>query len=191
MKWERTMPKNKYDHLFISGVSPEIQANRPYATIGFLDGKTFEGCNEYQIFWVGDKPYGAYGTKAWGEISHGPHTHKYPELFVHLGTDPEHPWDLGAEVEMHVGPEMEKHIITRSTIMCLPANFVHGPWRILKVTRPFIIVTINQSPKHTEKALKNLVTQEDLKRMIFIDQGYESDETVMHWPEAAGPQTQY
>ena len=50
------MAENKYDHLFISGVDPEIQAHRPYATIGFLDGKTFEGCNEYQIFWVGDKP---------------------------------------------------------------------------------------------------------------------------------------
>jgi hypothetical protein len=182
---------NKYDHLFISGVSPEIQANRPYATIGFLDGNTFEGCNEYQIFWVGDKPYGAYGTKAWGEISHGPHTHKYPELFVHLGTDPEHPYDLGAEVEMCVGPEMEKHIITRSTIMCLPANFVHGPWRILKVTRPFLIVTINQNPKHTEKAMKNLIPEKDWDKMIFIDQGYDSDEMVMHWPEKAGPQGKY
>ena len=185
------MTENKYDHLFVSGVDPEIQAHRPYATIGFLDGTTFEGCNEYQIFWVGPKPYGAYGTKAWGEISHGPHTHKYPELFVHLGTDPDNPYDLGAEVEMHVGPEMEKHIITRSTIMCLPADFVHGPWRILKVTRPFLIVTINQSPKHTEKALKNLVSEEDLKRMIFLDQGYESDEMVMHWPELAGPRADY
>ncbi len=92
---------------------------------------------------------------------------------------------------MHMGPEMEKHVITRSTIICLPANFVHGPWRILKVTRPFLIVTINQSPKHTEKALKNLVSEEDLKRMIFIDQGYESDEMVMHWPELAGPPDEY
>ncbi len=185
------MAENKYNHLFISGIDPEIQARRPYAAIGFLDGTTFEGCNEYQIFWIGDKPYGAYGTKAWGEISHGPHTHKYPEIFVHLGTDPDNPYDLGAEVEMHVGPEMEKHIITQSTIMCLPADFVHGPWRILKVTRPFLIVTINQSPKHTEKAFKNLVSEEDLKRMIFIDQGYESDEMVRHWPEKAGPPADY
>jgi hypothetical protein len=52
-------------------------------------------------------------------------------------------------------------------------------------------VTINQNPKHTEKALKNLVSKEDLKRMIFIDQGYESDEAVLHWPEAAGPRADY
>lgn len=187
------MAENKYDNLFISGVDPEIQARRPYATIGFLDGKTFEGCNEYQIFWVGDKPYGAYGTKAWGEIYHGPHTHKYPELFIHLGTDPENPFDLGAEVEMFVGPEMEKHVITQSTIICLPANFAHGPWRILKVTRPFMIVTVNQSPKHTERALRDMVPKEDWKRNIFIDAGYEDEgiEPRFDWPEAAGPRTEY
>ena len=198
------MAGNKYDHLFISGVDPEIQAHRPYATIGFLDGKTFEGCNpltlpwslainEYQIFWVGDKPYDAYGKEAWGKIYHGPHVHKYPELFVHLGTDPDNPWDLGAEVEMHVGPEKEKHIITKSTIMCLPANFPHGPWRILKVTRPFIIVTINQNGTHTEKALRNMMAKEDWKRTIFIDEGYEDEgiQPTFDWPEEAGPRGKY
>ena len=187
------MAKNKYDRLFISGVDPKIQGHRPYATIGFLNGKAFEGCNGYAVFWVGKKPYGAYGTKAWGEIFHGPHMHKYPEIFMHLGTDPDNPWDLGAEVEMCVGPEMEKHVITRSTIIYLPANFPHGLWRILKVSRPFLIVTVNQSTSHTEKALKNMVSKEDLKRMIFIDAGYEDEgiQPAMHWPEAAGPRGEY
>jgi hypothetical protein len=185
--------KNKYDHLFISGVDPKIQEHRPYATIGWLDGKTFEGCQEYMVFWVGDKPYGAYGTKAWGEISHGPHMHKYPELFMHLGTDPDNPMDLGAEVEMCMGPEMEKHIITKSTIICLPANFPHSPWTIKKVTRPFLIVTVNQSTKHTEKALRNMVSEKDRKRMIFNDAGYEDEgiKPAREVPEIAGPQAKY
>jgi hypothetical protein len=186
--------KNKYDHLFISGVDPKIQATRPYATIGFLDGKTFEGCQEYMVFWVGDKPYGAYGTKAWGEIYHGPHEHKNPEIYMHLGTDPDNPWDLGGEVEMCVGEEMEKHIITRSTIMCLPANFPHSPWRILKVTRPFIIIAAVQSTSHTEKARPDMVKDENLrKRMIFMNAGYEDQgiKPSMSIPEAAGPQAKY
>ena len=145
------------------------------------------------VFWVGKKPYGAYGTKAWGEISHGPHMHKYPELFMHLGTDPDNPMDLGAEVEMCVGPEMEKHIITKSTIICLPANFPHSPWTILKVTRPFLIVTVNQSTKHTEKALRNMIPEKDWKRMIFMDAGYEDEgiQPRFDWPEAAGPRGDY
>jgi hypothetical protein len=184
---------HKYDHLFISGVSPEIQKNRRYATIGFLDSTVFEGCNEVQVFWVGDKPYGGYGTRAWGEFYHGPHVHKYPELMIHLGTDPDNPWDLGAEIEMHAGPEMEKHIITRSTIFYFPANFVHGPFRIMKVTRPILKITINQSPKHTEKALRNLISKEDQKRMIFIDAGYEDEgiEPRIQLPEEAGPNAKY
>ena len=187
------MAENKYDHLFISGVDPEVQARRPYATIGFLDGKTFEGCNEYMVFWVGPKPYGSYGTKAWGEVSHGPHVHKYPELFMHLGTDPDNPWDLGAEIEMYMGPEMEKHVVTKSTIICLPANFPHGPWTVKKVTRPFMIVTVNQSTKHTEKALRDMIPKEDWRRMIFIDAGYEDEgiEPKFDWPEAAGPPGDY
>jgi hypothetical protein len=182
------MAKRKYEDLFISGIDPEIQAKRPYAAIAFLDGKTFEGCNEYHIYWIGDKPYGPYGSKKWGDIMHGPHTHKYPELIVHLGTDPDNPMDLGAEIEMCMGPEMEKYTFNKSTAICIPANFVHAPWRILKVTRPFLMVEVNQSPKHTEKSRKDIVTKEDLKRMLFVDVGYESDEMVMHWPEAAGPQ---
>jgi hypothetical protein len=184
---------NKYDHLFVSGIDPTIQARRPYPAIGFLDGKTFPGCNEYQVYWMGDKPYGPYGTKAWGEIYHGPHVHKYPEIFMHLGTDPEHPMELGAEVEMTVGPEMEKHVFTKSTIITLPANFPHGPWRILKVTRPFLIVCANQNPVHTEKALRDMASAEEKKRMLFVDEGYEDEgiQPKFDWPEAAGPRATY
>jgi hypothetical protein len=119
--------------------------------------------------------------------------HKYPEVFMHLGTDPDNPLDLGAEVEMFVGPEMEKHIITRSTIICLPANFPHSPWRIQKVTRPFLIVTVNQSTKHTEKALRDMVPKDEHKRMIFMDAGYEDEgiQPAFDWPEEAGPRTRY
>ena len=112
---------------------------------------------------------------------------------MHLGTDPDNPMDLGAEVEMFMGPEKEKHVFNKSTIICLPANFPHGPWRILNVTRPFLIVTINQSTQHTEKARRDMVPEELHKRMIFIDSGYE-DEGVpdrFDWPEAAGPRGSY
>ena len=184
---------NKYDHLFIHNVPPEIQAHRPYATFGFLDGKMFPGCNEYSFFWVGDKPYGSYGTEEWGIISHGPHEHKYPELFVHLGTDPDNPYDLGGEVEMYMGTEMEKHVISKSVIMYIPANFPHGPWRILNVKRPFLIITINQNPEHTEKALPFMIPEKDHNRMIFMNSGYEDEgiQSSFHWPELAGPQGDY
>ena len=181
------MAERKYEKYFISGAPPEIQAKRPYPAIAWMDGETFKGCNFYHIFWIGNKPYGGYGTKSWGEISHGPHTHKDAELLIHMGTDPDHPMDLGAEVEMCMGEEMEKYTFNQSTVIYIPANMVHSPWRILKVTRPFLFIGIRQSTKAIEKSRQDLVSKEDLKRMIFIDVGYESDEEVWHWPEAAGP----
>lgn len=181
--------KGKYDNLFISGVDPEIQKTRTYAAIGFINGKTAPGINDYNVYWVGDKPYGAYGTKKWGEIQHGPHQHKYPELLIHLGTDPDNPFDLGAEIEMHMGEEMEKHTFSRSTIICIPAGMVHSPWRIMKVTRPFLMLEINQSTVRSEKSRKDLVTKEDLDHMLFVDAGYEDEgiKPSMYWPKNAGP----
>jgi hypothetical protein len=181
--------KRKYEHLFVSGVDPEIQKTRTYAAIGFLNGQFVPGLNDYNVYWMGDKPYGAYGTKKWGEIQHGPHEHKYPELLIHLGTDPEKPYDLGAEVEMCMGPEMEKYTFNRSTIIVIPANFVHAPWRILNVTRPFLMIEINQSTERGEKSRRDLVSAEDQKHMLFVDNGYEDQgiKPNFYWPEAAGP----
>src|SRR3972149_9642985 len=47
---------------------------------------------------------------------HSPHVHKDAEMLVMLGTDPKEPWDLGAEVHLCLGQEMEKHVITESCL---------------------------------------------------------------------------
>jgi hypothetical protein len=61
----------------------------------------------------------------------------------------------------------------------LPAGFIHGPWIIRKVTRPFIMVTVEQSPVHREKSFQDLVSSEERDNLLFIDQGYESEERVL------------
>ena len=113
---------------------------------------------------------------------------------MHLGTDADNPMDLGAEVEMCVGPEMGKNILPRSPqLFICRANFPHSPWTIKKVTRPFLLVTVNQSTKHTEKALRDMIPVEDHKRTIFMDAGYE-DEGIppsFHWPERSCSVTRY
>ena len=119
--------------------------------------------------------------------------HKYPDLGMYLGTDPDNPMELGAEVEMCMGPEMEKHVFTKSTIICMPANFPHGPLRFRNVTRPFIMVGIIQSPTNNEKALRDMIPEKDRDRMIFVDEGYEDEgiKPKFDWPEKAGPRPDY
>ena len=57
------------------------------------------------------------------------------ELIMVMGGDPEHPEELGAEIEVFLGPDMERHIIDKSCAIFIPPYFMHCPWRILR-TRP-------------------------------------------------------
>ena len=172
----------KYDKFSISGLEPG-KSEGPGITIANFNGEMFEGSNEYNCHWVYKTPRNIHGWTKWRQVIHGPHVHKYPEVIYLLGTDPENPMDLGAEVEMHMGPELEQYVLTKSCLIYIPANFVHGWWVIREVIRPFIVFDINQSPTHTEKALRELVPEALRKRMMFIDQGYESDERIVKWPE--------
>ena len=74
---------------------------------------------------------------------------------------------------------MEKHVLTTSDTVYLPANFIHGPWIIKKVTRPFIMVTVEQSPEHTEKSHQDMVSDEERDKLLFIDQNYDSPERIL------------
>jgi hypothetical protein len=155
----------KYSKYFLNELKPEERAKGmgrlPMFTV-FADTDIIEGCHYFSAMIMDEK-----ATKTAG---HGPHTHKDPEVLVALGTDTEHPRDLGAAMEICMGPEMESHVITQSTIVYIPANFIHCPFRILKVDHPFIFIQAQYAPKLTEKSLKKLVAEELRDKMIFIDE---------------------
>ena len=80
-----------------------------------------------------------------------------------IGTNPDDPTDLGAEVELQMGAEREKHIMTKSTVVFIPANVIHCPYIIRRTDRPWIFVEINQGPVHTEKLYPQILTEEERK----------------------------
>jgi len=134
-----------------------------------MDNNTIAGSNFYFIHWVlpHDKPHMAIG--------HPPHCHKEVELLIHIGTNPDDPADLGAEVELCIGPEKEKHIITRSTVVFLPPNCIHGPWNPISTRRPWIFIEINQGLRHTEKFFPQLLTEAQRAQLdwnFWHDEGY-------------------
>ena len=91
--------------------------------------------------------------------------------------NPDDPKDLGAEFELCMGPEMEKHIINTSTLIYIPANFIHCPFVITRVDRPFLFIQCQYAPKLTEKSYKQLVAPELRDKMVFIDSdGTQKDE---------------
>lgn len=154
----------KYRKCFLNELPPEEReigfgAGNMFVT--FADNDIIEGCNYFSAMWMGEM-----ATKTLG---HGPHTHPVPEVLVALGSDPNNPKDLGAEFELCMGEEMEKHLINTSTLIYIPENTVHCPFTIHKVTRPFLFIQAHYGPKLAETARRDLVPEDMRKKYIFID----------------------
>jgi hypothetical protein len=84
------------------------------------------------------------------EMLKEPHTHPYDEFVCFIGGNPLDPRDFGAEVEMCLGPEQEKYLITRSTVIYAPAGFPHCPLIFKTVTRPVILMTITLGKEYPQ-----------------------------------------
>jgi hypothetical protein len=128
--------------------------------VAYTDNDIIEGSHYFSAMVMGPMAIGR---------GHGPHTHETPEVLVALGTDMDNPRDLGAVMELCMGPEMEKHIVTESTIVFIPANFVHCPFTITRVDRPFLFIQAQYSPKLTETSYKKLIAESEREKYIFID----------------------
>ena len=68
-----------------------------------------------------------------------PHSHAVDEWLLFHGLDPEHPEELGGEVEFYL--EGEKHVFTKTTAVWVPAYWYHTPMSFPRVDRPFLFVT--------------------------------------------------
>jgi hypothetical protein len=158
------MPETKYNQYFLNEL-PDEQRFKGFgkmpAMVTFTDADIIEGSQYFSVM--------VMGPEAVKHPGHGPHIHQDPELLVALGTDTNNPRDLGAKIEMCMGAEMESHIMTESTMIWIPAKFIHGPFRVLEVTRPFLFIQCQYAPKLTETGLKKLVKPEEQDKMIFID----------------------
>jgi hypothetical protein len=73
--------------------------------------------------------------------------HEYPTMFLFLGTDLKDCTDLGAEVELFLGPEKERHVISQSALVYVPADTVHGPFKVTKANKPFNFLEVVAGPE--------------------------------------------
>jgi hypothetical protein len=155
----------KYRKYFTSELKPE-ELEIGYGALKnmflvFCDDDIIEGSHFFSAMFMGES-----ATKIAG---HGPHKHRDPEVVVALGTDPDHPQELGAEFEVYMGPEMEKHVVNKPSLIYIPGNLIHCPFRVTKVTRPFMFIDMQYSPKSVETPFKNLVPENMRDKYIFIE----------------------
>ena len=88
-----------------------------------------------------------------GADSPASHKHDADEYLLFLGNNPSDMTDLGAEVEICLGEEQEKHVITTPTVVYAPKGLYHMPCNFKKVDRPIYFAHILLSPDY-DKLLK-------------------------------------
>jgi len=99
-----------------------------------IHGKDFEFHMSYES--MNKAPY------RFGPVPDKPHVHPYTEFLLFMGADPDDLSELPAEVEMYMGKEMEKHVITKPSVAIQPAGHAHCPLIVNKQDRPWIFAVI-------------------------------------------------
>ena len=138
------MAESKYGKYIVDALKPpakEAPWSPPLTAAGkgrggrvlYMDGDTVPGAFYVECVWVMPRPAGA--TLPGGrKVGTEPHAHKYDEVIAFFGTDLDNPQHLGAEVELWL--EDEKHIITKSSLVFVPAGLKHCPLTFKRVDRP-------------------------------------------------------
>ncbi len=109
-----------------------------------MTGKELDGLNA-SIFWGFCSQPGLWrrGT--------GAHVHPADEVLVYLGIDPEIEY-LGAEIELDMGQEHERHYINQPSVVICPAGKPHLPQVTRWVDKPFAFFAVSLSGEHEAKA---------------------------------------
>ena len=94
----------------------------------YLDKEIVQGGTYTECVWI------MPSTRGPGLAEPLPHYHDFDEVVSFIGSDLDNPWDLGGEIEFWI--EGEKHLLTRSCLICLPKGTKHCPLIIRKVNKP-------------------------------------------------------
>ena len=111
----------------------------------------YDVCIEYGAFYAAGKV---------GKAPFDSEVHDFDEVMIWMGTDTYDMGYLGAEVELLLGEEMEKHMITTSTAVAIPKGFQHLPATVVRMEERFILMTISMTPEwkttpvHSDKTPK-------------------------------------
>ena len=70
------------------------------------------------------------------------HAHDYDELLYFLGGNPLNFFEYGAEAEILMGEEDEKHVINTTSIIYVPKGLMHCPIYFKRVDKPVMFMHI-------------------------------------------------
>jgi hypothetical protein len=128
--------KFDYEQLVIRSPMREsgafFKSGRQVPTMTYMSQTQIGLANTYLEFgWIWDKP-----VPEIGRMVH----QKYDEIVLHIGNDPTHPEDLGADMVFGLGDELME--FNTNFAMYIPRGVEHGPLRWKNVRRPHIEMAI-------------------------------------------------
>ena len=85
------------------------------------------------------------------------HFHDFDTVSCFIGSDPKNPSHLGAELEIQLGDE--KHMLTRTCVICIPKGLPHCPLIHRRVDRPYlqIVFAISDEEKYVDSQFRGTV----------------------------------
>ena len=126
------MAESKYEKYVLRGAGTTLPAFPPkdFMYMGF-DEKYMEKLGKIDI------NFNFVGILRPHMLADPPHDHNCDEYLFFIPADHEKWPDLGAEAELAIGEEWEKHTINTAAIICLPAGVKHAPIFMKRVDKPF------------------------------------------------------
>jgi hypothetical protein len=137
--WPKGTNGNKYDHLFCTRMKEKPLTNTILSpTISFRGNSDLPGAGINLGFRYYVKPF---------KMELQSHHHDVDEYLFFLGAQlPDLTANFDAEIEIFLGPEYERHMITKPCILYIPRGFEHNPMDIRKVGKPLLFMPLLLSP---------------------------------------------
>ena len=137
--WPTGTIGNRYDHLFCTRMKEKPLTDKIlFPTISFRGASDLPGTGMNIGFRTYDKPY---------KMEMQSHHHDVDEYLFFLGAQlPDLTANFDAEIELFLGDEYERHVITKPTVLYIPRGFQHNPMDIKRVGKPMLFMPIHLAP---------------------------------------------
>jgi hypothetical protein len=171
------MPENKYQNLFKT-LTFKDEGPGSFSQ-GVEMGKSNHGLNVHIH-------YGTYGrTGPMGGKFGGLHTHDFDQLCLWVGSDMNNLLELGAEIEVYLGEEFERYMITTPTALVIPKGVPHFPATIKSMDKKFQYMEISLAPDFSANLIPTKINPADVpsvsgfkskyfyhvRRLLFMHKG--------------------
>jgi hypothetical protein len=137
--WPEGTDGHIYDHLFSTSLRENSITDVVAGPQAYFRGDSDLPGAKINMGWqMFTKPY---------KLEMESHHHDTDEYLFFLGAElPDLVGSFDGEIEYFMGPEYERHIITKATVLYIPAGLEHNPCNIKRLTKPMMFSALQLAP---------------------------------------------